>query len=75
MDEPNVVKIGCRLPHGPTMELGTPGKPDYRFVQIRGMGPSGRLGVTQIPIEFANAWFKANTNARHVKDGSVYRVK
>lgn len=70
----NVANVGCRLPHGPTMELGTPGKPDYRFVSLKG-AVNGRPSVTQVPIEFANDWFARNANNRHVRDGSVYRVK
>lgn len=67
-EEPNLVKVGCTLPHGPTMELGKPGEKTYRYFALK-------RGTNMVPAEFAKKWFRDNANLRHVKDRSIYLMK
>lgn len=73
-DTPTVV-IGCRLPNGITMEVGTPGKESYRAVHCKGCDGRGYGRTVGVPKVIADAWFRANAKLRYVVDGSVFVVK
>lgn len=71
-----VVKIGCKLPYGPTIEIGTPGEEGYKFFELNGWySTKSKFGVTLIPAEVWEAWVKKNAKLRYVMDGSVYLIK
>lgn len=80
------VKVYCNLPQGVTLELGTPGKDDYQYVQLLGTvkaGPSAKtipnrkgekFGLTIIDSDFWNSWLAKNSKLRYVVDKSVLVV-
>lgn len=84
-----ITVIGCKLPHGPCMELGiaqggAPG-PNYKYAIVLGVddvapkllvGPKdGKYAITRVPTDLADAWFKANAKSRYVLDKSVFVIK
>lgn len=66
--------IGCKLPGGYTLEVGTPGKEDYEFFNIPGGTPK-KPGTALIPDSLGRSWFRKNAVLRYVVDGSLYVVK
>lgn len=80
------VKVACCLPHGPTLEVGTPGEDDYKAVELQGVVAAGakfvsfpnrkgvKFGVTSVPADIWRAWLAKNKTLRYVVDKSVFVV-
>lgn len=68
------VKIGCKLPHGPTIEVGEPGDDDYRYYQLDGCAGKAP-GFTLVPKDVWDIWKRANAKLRYVMDGSIFEAK
>lgn len=69
------VTVGCKLPNGLIMELGTRGKDDYRQVRLRGAQSSriaGGFGLTDVSEDFMQAWMKKNKDLTFVRKGLVF---
>lgn len=67
--------IGCRLPHGLVLEVGTPGTEDYRAVELTGVGKMRRgakIALTPVPLEVWAAWVDKNLTLRYVVEKSVF---
>jgi hypothetical protein len=71
------MNVGCTLPHGYVIEVGTPGKPDYRAIQLQGiLGSKVPFGMTKnVDNSVMKAWFKKNAKLRYVLDGSIFEIK
>lgn len=86
MNDESMVRVYCGLPQGLTLEMGTPGKTDYRHVHLIGTnkaGPSAKtipnrkgekFGLTIIPKSFWEAWLAKNKTLRYVVDKTVLVV-
>lgn len=84
-----ITTVGCKLPHGPCMELGVAKNgspdPDYKCAVVLGVedvaptllvGPKdGRYAVTRVASDLVEAWFKANATSRYVLDKSIFIIK
>lgn len=85
----DITTVGCKLPHGPVMELGI-GKnhmpaADYRCAIVLGVedvalrlivsDARGRYAVTRVESDLVAEWFKVNEKLRYVLDGSVFIIK
>ncbi len=82
---PNV-NVACCLPHGPTIEIGEPGTPEYAVFELVGTIAAGskfvsfpkrkgvKFGVTAIPADVWDAWLAKNQTLRYVVDKSVFAV-
>ena len=66
--------IGCKLPAGYTIEVGTPGEEDYAYYNIPGGSPK-KPGTATVPDTVGRCWFKKNAKLRYVADGSLYVAK
>lgn len=66
--------VGCKLPAGFTIEVGTPGEDDYAYYQIPGR-VGKKDGTASVPNAAGAAWCKANKNLRYYVDKSVYVVR
>lgn len=66
--------VGCTLPTGYTIEVGTPGKENYEFFNIPGGSPK-KPGAAAVPDSIARSWFRKNAKLRYVVDGALYLVK
>lgn len=76
------VTIGCKLPHGPMLEVGSilrTGKPGagYQSIVLNGVlnAPRGATyGSTKVSYGLWSAWLKRNHYSRSVQDGSIFIV-
>lgn len=82
-----VTTVGCKLPHGPCMELGVvngaPGS-GYKCAIVLGVedvpptllvGPkNARYAVTRVASDLVEAWFKMNAKSRYVLDKSIFII-
>lgn len=69
-----MVKVGCKLPKGFTIEYGTPGEPGYGFVNLAG-GSDKKPGITPVGTVVWTTWKRANAKLRYVMDGSIFEAK
>ncbi len=82
------VSVGCKLPAGLILEMGTPGEEDYKRISIIGRnGPNdghGRLagcvvtaecGITfGVPKDFIEAWLEKHKKLDAVRNGLVFAM-
>jgi hypothetical protein len=76
------VNIGCKLPHGLSLEVGLEpktGQPttDYRCVVLQGLlkaRKGAKYGSTLVPRAVWDTWVKTNAKLRYVVDGSVFVI-
>lgn len=66
--------IGCKLPAGYTIEVGTPGEDDYAYYVIPG-AKGKKPGTAPVPDTVGVRWFKVNAKLRYVVDGSLFISK
>lgn len=64
--------VGCKLPSGYTIEVGTPGEPGYVYYTIPGR-VGKKDGTLEIPNAVAIRWFRDWAKLRYVVDGSLYK--
>lgn len=73
-----VVALGCKLPNGFVITIGTPGTEDYFSVPL--IGPSGlknapKFGITRrVPADLWDAWLAQNKTLRYVVDKSIFVI-
>jgi hypothetical protein len=66
--------VGCKLPAGFTIEVGTPGEDGYRYYTIPG-AKGKKPGTLEIPTPVGERWFRDNAKLRYVVDGALYKSK
>lgn len=78
------VKVACCLPHGPVLEVGTPGKETFKSFVLVGVLAAGRniatfpnrkgvkFGISQVPADIWNPWYAKNKTLRFIVDKSVF---
>jgi hypothetical protein len=77
------INIGCKLPHGIVLEIGSLGKDgvpgkDYRCAVLQGTllaRKGARYGTALVPRDLWETWVAKNKAFRYVVDGSVFVVK
>jgi hypothetical protein len=65
--------VGCKLPSGFTIEVGTPGKEGYAYYHIPGR-VGKKDGTASVPNAVGAAWVKDNKTLRYYVDKSIYVV-
>lgn len=80
----NLVRVGCKLPHGLTLRLfdqtpGEDGKPVFRArpdrVTLAGRNASqviGGYGVTDVPEDFWKEWLDQNKSFPALRSGAIF---
>ena len=80
-----LTKVYCSFPQVLTLELGTPGKENYKYIHLRGHGnyltplslpdrKGVKFGLSLVDSDFWAAWLAANSKLRYVVDQSVVAV-
>ncbi len=69
------VVVGCKLPNGLVLELGSRGSPNYKTVTIKGANSAlvvGGYGLTDVDGEFMAAWLKKHAWLPAVRNGAIF---
>ena len=73
----STVTVGCKLPNGVIMEMGTLGTPEYRRVTLKGANSAtvvGGYGLTEhVDEALFDAWVKKNSWLEFIKQGLVFK--
>lgn len=71
--------IGCKLPTGFLMELGSKERDNYRAIKLNGINSAkivGGFGITYgVPTELYDMWAKANAGRTMFKNGLIFKVE
>ncbi len=73
-------RVGCKLPAGFLMELGTMGEESYRAHKLNGLNTTriiavNGFGVTEgVPADFFDEWEKKMKGFKIFKNGLVFKV-
>lgn len=72
-----MINVGCKLPNGMLLELGKRGQEGHRQVMLNGANAqlihtANGFGITAVPKDFAEAWFKKHGWLACVKGGHVF---
>lgn len=74
-------RVGCKLPAGFLMELGSEETGDYRAHKLNGLNTTriaalDGFGITEgVPAEFFDAWEKRMKGFRCFKNGHIFKVE
>lgn len=71
----SLVTVGCKLPNGLILEMGSRGAANYKAVTLAGANAAkivGGYGMTEVDAEFMAAWLKKYSWLPAVKNGAVF---
>lgn len=77
-----LLTVGCRLPHGLVLEVGTPGADNYRQIKLNGPFSKNSAGhgvltvngyaFTKVPEDFWQEFTRAHKGATYLVNRMIY---
>jgi len=72
-----ICTVGCKLPNGFTMELGTFGTEDYKSFKLHGINSAkiiGGYGITEnVPEEMFDRWLEKMKDFKMIRRGLIFK--